>query len=429
MKLHSRSSRFQRRILALSCLTLSISGMALSYSANTWATPWVPSDHGAVLRYETGHEDSQRSLERVDLEAELAWEIEELFDLTLSGRGRYDFESLIDRDSKESASVRNAYLSFDVGDTSWQLGKQQVAWGVMDGLRLLDQVSPLDFHEFNLPSERDRRQHQWMLNVQGDVEDSSWQWLWSPVPKVHLLPDSDDLFSFQAPRLRYGAEVGSPTPEIVDRSSDDHLFAARWTTFFTNFEFTGAAIYGPDHEPTGHIQINGSQRRLIRTYEERTLVGASFSANVDDLILRSELVYSPDKSLNTRSTSSLSVQKYQHSKVAMAVEFNAPLGLLINFQYLVDHVHDADTDLVRPETDHLYTLTLKRDYLNQTLDSELKFITSDKQDGQVRLQTNYELNDSVVLALGADLFFGDEDTLFGQYDNRDRLLAGITVHL
>lgn len=403
--------------------------LALTYSNASLANDWIPSDYGATIGYQHASEEDFSAKDLLSLDTETVWEFSERYEVTLGTHSHYDFAKKVDRDSQDSSAITNLYLSFEAWKLNWRIGKQQIAWGVVDGLRILDQISPLNFNEFNLQSTEERMQHQWMLNVEGEVASSSWQLLWSPEPKVHILPDQADLFSFRAPRLRYGAEIGSPSPTIVDESVDAHLVAARWTHFFDQFELTGAVIHGPDHEPIGELSGVGADQKLIRKYEERTLLGASLSADIGTMILRSEFAFSPNKSLNFRDGASLQEDQYKQSKFAIGVEFNAFWDLLFNLQYMNDHIYDADESLVRPETDHIVTFNARRNFMYDALTTELKIISSDHEDGEVQFNAKYELTESIFLDMGFDVFFGDEDTLFGQYDDRDRIRLGTTIHL
>lgn len=45
-------------------------------------------------------------------------------------------------------------------------------------------------------------------------------------------------------------------------------------------------------------------------------------------------------------------------------------------------------------------------------------------DGMIRPKIDYQLNDNIKIWLGADLFYGDSNGLFGQFNHNDRVLVG-----
>jgi len=53
--------------------------------------------------------------------------------------------------------------------------------------------------------------------------------------------------------------------------------------------------------------------------------------------------------------------------------------------------------------------------------------TLDEGDGLGRAALTWEVGTSTSLSLGADVFYGDREGIFGQFDARDRVSAGLTV--
>ena len=61
-----------------------------------------------------------------------------------------------------TAEIRDAYLEFGLDNGLLRIGKQQIVWGRLDGIKVLDTVNPQDFREFILDDfddSRIRRKH------------------------------------------------------------------------------------------------------------------------------------------------------------------------------------------------------------------------------------------------------------------------------
>jgi hypothetical protein len=70
----------------------------------------------------------------------------------------------------------------------------------------------------------------------------------------------------------------------------------------------------------------------------------------------------------------------------------------------------------------------KREFSNQTWDFEaLGLYSLNHQDSSVQLKLKYLIQSNLELWVGADLFQGDSDQLFGQFDEQDRVLFGLKL--
>ena len=98
----------------------------------------------------------------------------------------------------------------------------------------------------------------------------------------------------------------------------------------------------------------------------------------------------------------------------------------ISLQLFQDYVLDEPVGLFRPEADTTTTLFLRRRFLNETLSAELRWFTNvNDGDGLIRPKLSYEVSDAASIWAGADVFYGDGDGLFGQYDDNDRIVFGL----
>jgi len=48
-------------------------------------------------------------------------------------------------------------------------------------------------------------------------------------------------------------------------------------------------------------------------------------------------------------------------------------------------------------------------------------------DGIIRPKVSYEWQDNIKSWIGADIFYGDEQGIFGQFDQNDRIVVGMDV--
>jgi len=67
--------------------------------------------------------------------------------------------------------LRELYVDTNAGDWDLRLGKQQVVWGTADGIKLLDNVNPTDWSEFNQNAPADARIPVWMISAEKYLEN------------------------------------------------------------------------------------------------------------------------------------------------------------------------------------------------------------------------------------------------------------------
>jgi hypothetical protein len=249
---------------------------------------------------------------------------------------------------------------------------------------------------------------------------------WIPDLTGHQLPGAGAWFELTAPRFRFGATIGAPTlPVTTQRPSDpweDGTIGLRLSRFVAGFDVRLVAMSGLDFEPLGRVKTRDGSSVLEKFYERRQLFGVSLETAFGPAALRAEIGFQPERAFNVRSRSGLEVAERDQWRAAIGADIDGPWGTFINLQYVYDRVQDAPPDLVRPQTDHLATLFLRRNFAYDTLTAELRWYAMlDGQDGLVRASLDYALGDNTRIGLAADAFYGHEEGIFGQFNERDRI--------
>jgi len=249
---------------------------------------------------------------------------------------------------------------------------------------------------------------------------------------VHDIPEPGAWFAFQAPRFRYGAMPGATLPEMTTElpasAIDDGTYGLRLSRPVGRFDVRLQAQSGLDYEPLGRIEAGPAGPRLVQFYERRELYGMSLEGMLGGLVLRAELAVQPGRRYNLRLDDRLTQGDGDQSTAALAVDIDAPFNTFINVQYVYDKVAAADAGLTRPEEDHIATVFVRRSFAYDAITAELRWYgTLDEGDGLGRAALTWEVGTSTSLSLGADVFYGDREGIFGQFDARDRVSAGLTV--
>lgn len=324
------------------------------------------------------------------------------------------------------AELRDAYVEFFLPSGLLRVGKQQIVWGALDGLKVLDALNPQHFREFILEDFSESRIGLWSLYA--DVNLGAWRTevAWIPDATGHEIPTEGAWFELTAPRFRYGAPAGSPRPPVrTERPSHGvgrSALGVRLSRMVAGWDLSLVAISGYDFEPLGRLTNSPAGPVLERYYERRELYGLSAARAIGRVVLRTELAARPGRRFNLRLPAALTAEALDQYTAGVGLDLNGPFDTFISAQYLVDHIQSAPAGLVRPATDRLATLLVRRSFAHDRFAAELRWYGDvARGDGILRGALTWLAGDETSLRVGFDTFHGDADGLFGQFADRDRL--------
>jgi hypothetical protein len=397
-----------------------------------------------------GHGSRTRSAMQgvLELEPRLDVSWSQRASLTLSGRIRFDVEDQLDPGKQDLASysrasrpralgtagmaeLRDGFLEYRLDNGLARLGKQQIVWGRLDGVKVLDTLNPQDFREFILDDFDDSRISLWSAYLDVSVADWRIELAWLPDPTGYAIPRRGAWFELTAPRFRYGAGAAQPTPPLSTSRPSGGLgnsaAGLRLSRGFGGVDVSAVAYSGLDFEPLGRVVANNANPFVERFYERRNLFGVSAETSFGAIALRAEYAWQPARVFNTRSGSVLDTIALDQHRGAVAMDISAPFDILVNLQYLIDVVENAPQALVRPERDRIATVFLRRSFAYERLNLELRWYRSLKERDDISAASlAWDFTDNTEIRIAAEFFNGRPDGLFGQFDGRDRLVLGVS---
>lgn len=328
------------------------------------------------------------------------------------------------------AELRDAYVEFFLPGGLLRFGKQQIVWGVLDGLKVLDTLNPQHFREFILADFADSRIGLW--STYADLYIGPWrtEFAWIPDATGHEIPTEGASFELTAPRFRYGAPPGAQRlpvrTEEPEHGLEDSAFGLRLSRMLGGWDLSLVAVSGSDFEPLGRVKVSPAGPVLERYYERRELYGLSAAYSLGRFVLRTELALRPGREFNLRRDGVLAAEPLDQHTAGLGVDFRGPFDTFVSLQYLVDHVQSAPAGLVRPATDRLATLFLRRSFAHDRLSAELRWYGDvERGGGMVRGALTWLVGDETSLRIGFDAFHGDAEGLFGQFADRDRITLSL----
>lgn len=416
-----------------------------------WLEAPAISGHVAL---EGGYGTAENELQklRLEVQAQFSGAITENSDYTVIGRlradpffdnGRIDGTDFPDLSEAtrplrigETAELelREAYIRTAWHDWHFTLGKQQIVWGVADGLKVIDVVNPQDLREFILTDFESSRVPLWTVNVERTIKDWNLQLVWVPDRSYYILPRPGSEFEFQSgtPSVPPGFHLELEAPTRPSRFFADSDVGMRLSTFKGGWDITFNYLYHYDDVPafprTLRLTLDGPAVVVQPEYERTHLVGGTLSKALGDVTLRAEYgmffnKYYPTGSLFDRD----GVVKGNDFSYMVGLDWFGIKNTVVSVQMFQDWFSNNADGLARDRIQTYTTLAIQRRFIHDTLTLEwVWFQDVNHGDGLIRPKVTYAVNDALSVYAGVDFFYGSNAGFFGQFDSKDRVVGGVT---
>jgi hypothetical protein len=332
-----------------------------------------------------------------------------------------------------SIELRELYWETFGENSFWRIGKQQVVWGEADGLKLLDVINPQNFREFVLDDFDDSRIPLWMFNAEFTLtENGVLQVLWVPDTTVHNLAPSDSPYAFSSSSIvpkPTGDKAVQLVPAQAPRSPiKDSDIGLRYTDFVGGWDISLNYLYHYVDEPivsaSTHTNSEIPHIFLTQNYERSHLLGGTASSALGDWTIRTEIAFETNRYHRTKQLLPGVVQANQWSSV-IGLDYQGFSDQFISVQWFQSRINAAQAELIEHIQEDSMTFLWESNFLNDTLTAKwLQIHSIDHGDGVFRPKVSYNLQSNVDIYISADVFYGNKDTLFGQFDQNDRVAIG-----
>lgn len=375
--------------------------------------------------------------EKTTVDAVLRLRGDPVFDFGHNGNGSFpelaDYTSPLSIGDSVTVELRELYLRTPVGDGTVTVGKQQVVWGVADGLKVLDVVNPMDLREFILDDFEDSRIPLWTVNAQWPVNDWELQLLWLPDPSYHIVPRPGSEYEVRAglPEVPPGFATHLLDPKKPNNSFTDSDAGFRLSGFKGGWDLTFNYLYHYDDVPALNrkfgVTRDGPTVLVTPEYVRGHVIGGTAGKVIGGVALRTEYAFLLNRPYSTdRFSDRDGVVHADEFSYVIGVDWFALGGSFLSVQLFQNWLLHEPKGIVRDRIETYGTFLIQRRLRQDRLLLQLFWIESlDSIEGLVRPKISYEVNDHLSIFGGMDVFYGDGDALFGQYHRNDRVTFGM----
>ena len=345
--------------------------------------------------------------------------------------GRSAFSQRLFAGDRLDVELREAYIDTEIGSAFIRIGKQQVVWGQADGLKVLDVLNPQSFREFILDDFEDSRIPLWTVNAEIPIGDVFLQLLWIPDKTYDDIPEPGATFAFTSPQIIPQVPAGVPVTILPLNRPDDFLgdsdVGVKLSAFIGGWDLSLNYAYHYFDRPVIRREISAAGVTIRQDFERTHILGGTFSNVFGDFTLRGEVGFSSDRFFLTNDTADADgVIRSGELSYVLGLDYQGWRDWFISGQIFQSIVTDPAPGLVRDKVDTTATLLVRRDFMNEALQAEVLLIQSlNEGDGVLQASLEYEWRTNVRLKVGADIFYGKSQGLFGQFDANDRVSMGI----
>jgi hypothetical protein len=344
------------------------------------------------------------------------------------------------------AEIRELYFDLSARSVDIRAGKQVVVWGVLEGIRITDEINPLDFRELILPELLDYRIPLWSLKLDVYREVGNYELLWIPDIKFHepAPPGSEWELLQDVPNTT------KPNSFALDNSE----FGIKYSTSILDSEVSLSYFYTWDDFPVVYrsAAINSALDPVFfPTYTRINIYGATAVRQVGDGVFKAEFAYVPDKYFGLQNDTDRDGDGYlddqgelQRKHVRWGVgydfsKFGADFSPAVSQWIILDH----DNNLIQDEFDTSLTLFVRKPIPEQAAVFQLLIIALvNLNEIYLKPKITFAITDHFQVATGFDIFSGKKSKLgtsggsnaitsvealersaqfFGNFNNNDRV--------
>jgi len=289
--------------------------------------------------------------------------------------------------------LREAYGYYSDEHFDLRVGRQIIAWGVADGLRLTDIVSPMDYTEFLAQDYDDIRIPVGGLRLRYSREKWCAEVVAVPVASFFELP-TDNQNPWSVGPIPIGEE---PSHRFCNME-----YGGRLSFFLSGIDFSLSALHTWNKQPV----ICGGMGQ----YRRMTMLGADCSIPAGQFVVRGEVAEYLDEAQTFGRAAS--------TNALLGVDWYAGNDWSLSAQYAHKYVASGEN-----RNSGLATFRISKDLLRNTLALQ-SFAYIDVTNGGIynRLSADYAINDQLHATLGYDFFQADRGS-FTVYDKNSEVFV------
>ncbi len=325
------------------------------------------------------------------------------------------YNSIVEDETK--IELREAFFQYTKGCWDAKIGKQIVVWGVADGMRVSDIVSPMDYSEFLARDYDDIRIPVNAFRLKYIKSSYNLELIFIPVSEFFVLPyESENPWSLTNAFAEPSRFTSNNTPEKTLKNSE---FGGRFSFYLSGVDFSVSALHSWNKMPVFDYGYSANEDTLLfsANYDRLDMLGIDFSLPVSKFVIRGEIAEYFDE---LQEISNNTKYKKNASYFLLGIDFYPGNEWTIMAQYYHKFINDYDEAMAMDKNTAYGTFNLSKKILRSTLNlSAYAYVDLINKSLFTRFSADYSLTDQIHLMAGYDWFQGDKGMFKYYQDNSE----------
>jgi hypothetical protein len=319
-------------------------------------------------------------------------------------------------EDRTGIQLQEAYFNYQNDVVEIRAGRQIVVWGVADGLRVTDLISPVDYTEFMSSDYDDLRMAVDGFRVKYPGERVNAEIVYVPAPRYFQMPLEEE--NPWRPDMPENAILDFPDgPDTRFKNGD---FGTRLSFFLSNVDFSVSALHTHNQSPVTVAGYDFEKDSIViyGIHEPMTMIGGDMSMPLGEFVIRAEVAEYFSEALGYAN--SLDYARKNTFNALGGVDWYAGDNWTLMVQYLHKYIADYSHELAAEKNSSEMTFRISKELLNNTLKLSLYgMFDIDNLAYYGRASGDYALTDQVTLSAGYDHFGGKRGQLAKYKKNRE----------
>lgn len=343
----------------------------------------------------------------------------------------FEFEDFypdrVEDDQKLDGWIDESFLDIDADAWEFRIGRQHIIWGEMVGLFFADVISALDLREFVLPDFDLIRIPQWAARAEYFSGNFHADLVYIPVvTKDNIGEVGNDYRPFPA---GIPLEISAVFLEdkALNDAAEDFGVGARASYIANGWDL--AAFYYTSPDKTAALDrrltlVGGVPTLFFKPVHERIhQIGGTLAKDYGTFVLKSEAIQTLDRLIGvSRLTDVDGLVETDELRYVVGIDWAGGAGHNVNLQFFQTWFQNHDRDMPVKELESGASILLTTTSLHPDFTPEVLWIRSlDRNDWLLETKLTWDFAQNWRAVLGADIFEGRANRLFGQFDASDRV--------
>ena len=291
-----------------------------------------------------------------------------------------------------------------------------MVWGVADGLRVTDLISPVDYTEFMSSDYDDLRMAVDGFRIKYLGENVNGEIVYVPAPRYFQMPLQEE--NPWRPDMPENASLDFPDgPDTRFKNGD---FGTRLSFFLSNVDFSVSALHTHNQSPVTVAGYDFEKDSIVihGVHEPMTMVGGDMSMPLGEFVIRAEVAEYFGEALGYESN--LDYARKNTFNALGGIDWYAGDNWTLMVQYLHKYIADYSHEFAAEKNSSEMTFRISKELLNNTLKLSLYgMFDIDNLAYYGRASGDYALTDQVTMSAGYDHFGGKRGQLAKYKKNRE----------